>query len=120
MKLNLKLVLLIMGMLLIAKVTCGQTSNEKDKTAIAYNSINHPENEEYIVEVAYNLDKAVKDITQQKFDQRYSTFTIILGGPNKRIYYIYSDDERPYGVWIDDYYHEEWDLDDMLSYLERL
>lgn len=35
------------------------------------NSIENPENEEFLVEVAFNLGKDVKDVTQAEFDARY-------------------------------------------------
>jgi hypothetical protein len=35
------------------------------------NSIENPDNEEFLVEVAFNLGKDVEDVTQAEFDARY-------------------------------------------------
>ena len=33
--------------------------------------ITNPENEEYVIEVAFNLDKDVDQVTQKQFNKRY-------------------------------------------------
>ena len=35
------------------------------------NSIYNPENEEFVVEVAFNLDISVDEVTQEQFNNRY-------------------------------------------------
>jgi hypothetical protein len=35
------------------------------------NNIKNPENEEFVVEVAFNLHKPVSQVTQQEFNNRY-------------------------------------------------
>ena len=36
------------------------------------NNINNPENEEFVVEVAFNEGCTIEQVTQQQFDARYS------------------------------------------------
>jgi len=45
----------------------------KPKMTIKWDhSIKNPANEEYVDEVAFNLGKKIKNITQDEFNQRYS------------------------------------------------
>jgi len=40
-------------------------------TVIWADNIHNPDNEEYVVEVAFNLDIPVDSVTQEQFNQRY-------------------------------------------------
>jgi hypothetical protein len=67
--------------LTILFIALGATANKFNK-----NDVNNPENEEYASEVAFNLDKKAKKVTQEEFDQRYSDFQLLV---NKDTYYVY-------------------------------
>ena len=67
--------------LIISLIALGATANEFNK-----NDVNNPENEEFVNEVAFNLDKKSKKVTQEEFDQRYSDFQLII---DKDTYYVY-------------------------------
>jgi len=46
---------------------------DKPKPKIKWeHSIKNPKNEEYVNEVAFNLGKKIKNVTQDEFNQRYS------------------------------------------------
>lgn len=43
-----------------------------DKTSTIWeNDINNPINEEYVIEVAFNLDIDIESVTQKQFNDRY-------------------------------------------------
>lgn len=53
--------------LLIAMITNGNFNKE-----IAWSdNIKNPDNSEFVVEVAFNLDISIKDVTQEQFNARY-------------------------------------------------
>ena len=83
------------------------------------NSVENTEyNHEFIVEVAFNLDKEFDEVTQRDFDERYAD---IKYQSNGEIYYIYAGDpERPYGCFIKGNYEEFWELKDMLAFIDNL
>lgn len=54
-----------------AMLKAAAASGKPQKKVKWEDDIKNPENEEYVNEVAFNLDIDPKDVTQEQFDQRY-------------------------------------------------
>lgn len=59
-----------MKYLIFAVLLCACTEQAINETTWE-DSIHNPENEEFVVEVAFNLDIDPEDVTQEMFNQRY-------------------------------------------------
>ena len=69
-----KILLMVTIILCVVVSSCGSMPQEQTVTVKWEDSIQNPENADFIDEVAFNEDIAASSVTQQMFDQRYSGY----------------------------------------------
>jgi hypothetical protein len=68
-KITVGIYFLLIGALALILGSCASSGHACD--AYGKNSINNPDNEEFVVEVAFNERITPKKVTQEMFDKRY-------------------------------------------------
>ena len=69
-----KILLMVTIILCVVVCSCGSVPQEQTVTVKWEDSIQNPDNQEFIDEVAFNESVASSSVTQQMFDQRYSGY----------------------------------------------